>query len=167
MMRKIFLAADHGGFDLKEKIKRELILLSNELHIEIEDLGTHGTESVDYPDYASALCQRVHGLQALASPETPPSQISLPVQAGILVCGSGQGMAIRANKYSHIRAALCWNEESTKLSREHNDANVLCLGGRLLDHDLALEMVRIFLTTHFAGGRHQARVLKISAPTSV
>ena len=164
MIRKVYLAADHGGYDLKEKIKRHLILASAELKIQIEDLGSHNTASVDYPDYADQVCRKIHGFQLVSSGGEPASPIPLPAEMGFLICGSGQGMAMRANKYPHIRAALCWNEESTTLSREHNDANILCLGGRLLDHDLALKMVDLFVTTAFAGGRHQRRVEKVSAP---
>lgn len=165
MIRKIFLAADHGGFDLKEKIKKQLILMSSELKIEVEDMGTYTDESVDYPDFASRLARKIHGFQVVSSTPKAATSTQLPAEAGILVCGSGQGMAMRANKFSHIRAALCWNEESARLARQHNDANVLCLGGRLLDHDLALQLTQIFLTTHFEGDRHLRRVLKLSEPT--
>lgn len=164
MIRKIYLAADHGGYDLKEKIKKHLILLSTEYKMTVEDLGPFSTDSVDYPDYADLLCRKIHGFQLLSAGSSSSSPISLPLEAGILICGSGQGMAMRANKYSHIRAALCWSEESARLAREHNDANVLCLGGRLIDHGLALKLAELFLTTHFAGGRHEARVLKVIAP---
>ncbi len=137
---KIFLASDHAGFPLKEKIKAFLESQT------VFDLGPSDDSRVDYPDFASKLAKKV-----LSEPSI-----------GILVCGSGQGMAMRANKFKGIRAALCWNKESTELSRLHNDANILCLGSRLLDHDLALELVNTFLNTKFEGGRHKARVDKIS-----
>lgn len=159
MIRKVFLAADHAGHELKEKVKRELILNSSALKIELEDLGPATADPVDYPDYADRVCRKIHGFQLLSPAEGPPP---LPAEVGILICGSGQGMAMRANKFSHIRAALCWNLDTARLCREHNDANVLCLGSRLLDHELALRMVDIFLKTPFAGGRHQGRVMKIS-----
>lgn len=161
MIRRVYLGADHAGHELKEKIKRELILKSSTLKIEVEDLGPFSTESVDYPDYADLVAKKIHGFQLVQSPNDP---IPLPAQVGILTCGSGQGMAMRANKYPHIRAALCWNEESAKLSRQHNDANILCLGGRLIDHDLALKIVEIFLSTSFEGGRHARRVHKMCEP---
>lgn len=166
MIRKVFLAADHGGYDLKEKIKKHLILLSNDLKIEVEDLGPFGTESVDYPDYADLLCRKIHSFQLVNGRHESTGPIPLPNEMGILVCGSGQGMAMRANKFPHIRAGLVWSPESTTLAREHNDANVLCLGGRLLPHDLALQLTEIFLTTHFAGDRHQKRVAKVCSPTA-
>lgn len=159
MIRRVYLASDHAGHDLKEKIKRELILKSSQLKLEVEDLGPFDTDSVDYPDFADLVSRKIHGFQLIPTADEP---IPLPAEVGILVCGSGQGMAMRANKYPHIRAALCWNEESAKLSREHNDANVLCLGSRLVGHDLALHIVELFLTTAFAGGRHTRRVMKMS-----
>jgi ribose 5-phosphate isomerase B len=160
MIRRIYLAADHAGHELKEKIKRELILQSSQLKIDVEDLGPYSTDSVDYPDYADLVCRRIHGFQLVSdqSEGQPPP----PAEVGILTCGSGQGMAMRANKFPHIRAALCWNLETAKLCREHNDANVLCLGSRLLDHELALQMVNVFLTTPFLGGRHLRRIMKVS-----
>lgn len=161
-MRKVYLACDHGGFDLKEKIKFELIMKSNDLRLEVIDLGPHTEDSVDYPDYADQVCKRIHGFQLV--PGSEAGRTPLPIEVGILICGSGQGMAMRANKYSQVRAALVWSEDSTKLSREHNDANVLCLGGRLLNHQQALKFVEIFLTTPFAGDRHTRRVMKVSGP---
>lgn len=164
MIRKIYLAADHGGYDLKEKIKKYLILHSTEYKMTVEDLGPHDTAAVDYPDSADSVCKKIHGFQLLNSNAAADAVISLPLECGFLICGSGQGMAMRANKYSHIRAALCWNEESATLARSHNDANILCLGGRMIDHDLALKMCELFLNTHFDGGRHQRRVSKLSQP---
>ncbi|MEE6249831.1 MAG: ribose 5-phosphate isomerase B [Bdellovibrionota bacterium] len=140
-MQKLFIASDHAGFDLKEKIK------SYFLNIEWIDLGTKSADSVDYPDFADALAKELS--------EDGNDR-------AILICGSGQGMAIRANKYPHIRAALCYNNEITELSRLHNDANVLCLGSRFCELDAATQMVKIFLNTDFEGGRHQRRVDKLS-----
>lgn len=159
MIRRVYLGCDHGGFELKEKIKRELILKSSAMKLEIEDLGTNGMMSVDYPDYADLVAKKIHGFQLVQN--DTEAEIPLPAEVGILICGSGQGMAMRANKFSHIRAALVWNEEVARLSREHNDANVLCLGGRVLDHDLAITLTEIFLTTKFMGGRHAKRVQKL------
>lgn len=160
-MIKIWIASDHGGFELKQKVIRMLSQKTVERGYEIHDLGTDSTDSVDYPDYATAVAKNLHSFTLIDSNQPENGQL---MEVGILICGSGQGMAMRANKFPHIRAALCWDLESAKLSREHNDANVLCLGGRLIDHELALRMVEVFLTTPFAGGRHQARVAKVSAP---
>jgi ribose 5-phosphate isomerase B len=141
-MENYYIASDHAGWELKELIKQQF---SQNSWI---DFGTTGSsDSVDYPDFANEVCQAIY--------QNPKSK-------GILVCGSGQGMAMRANKFPWIRAALVWNPESTKLSRIHNNSNVLCLGGRLIDHMTALDCVRIFLTTPFEGGRHQNRVDKLS-----
>jgi ribose 5-phosphate isomerase B len=141
-MKKIFIASDHGGWELKEKIK------SHFPKFEWVDFGTNnGAGSVDYPDYADQVCHAID--------HSPQSR-------GVLVCGSGQGMAIRANKFPWIRAALVWDVDSTELARKHNDANVLCLGGRLIPHDLALKCLEVFFTTEFEGGRHQNRVHKLN-----
>jgi len=142
---KVFIASDHAGFELKEYLKKNLP------QVQFEDLGTHDTQSVDYPDFAAKLVEKM----PIEAPEKNPDVF------GILVCGSGQGMAIKANKYSHIRAALCWDHTSAKLSREHNNANVLCLGGRLIPFRTAVEMAQIFFKTEFAGGRHANRVGKL------
>ena len=138
----IALGADHAGFELKEEIKRHL----TENGFQVRDLGTHSTESVDYPDYARAVGEEVAGGAA---------------NWGILVCGAGIGMSIAANKVPGIRAANVHSETEAQLSREHNNANVLALGGRLLDHSQALKIVDVWLNTAFAGGRHQRRVEKI------
>lgn len=143
---KILLASDHAGLEFKNLLKNHL------KNFQVEDLGPHSSDSVDYTDFAEKLCKQIQSQSASEAPST----------FGILICGSGQGMAMKANKYSHIRAALCWDLVSTKLSREHNNANVLCLGGRLLPYGLALEMVDTFLKTSFLGGRHEKRALKIS-----
>jgi ribose 5-phosphate isomerase B len=140
---EIALGADHAGFDLKEKIKGELQRLGHG----VRDLGTDSDESVDYPDYAAGVCRLVTGGQA---------------GRGILVCGTGVGMSVAANKLSGIRAANVCSEAAARLSREHNDANVLTLGARLLDEHQALGIVRVWLETGFLGGRHQRRIEKIA-----
>ena len=127
---------------------------------EVHDLGPQSVDSVDYPDYADLVCQKIHGFTLIDS----ENHATFPNEVGILICGSGQGMAMRANKYAHIRAALCWSEDSARLSREHNDANVLCLSSRLISQDLSLKLVETFLSTAFAGGRHLSRVAKVSQP---
>lgn len=160
-MIKIWIASDHGGFELKGKVVRALSKVAVQKGYDVHDLGTDSTESVDYPDYAELVCKNLHPFTLIDTNKPENTHLT---EVGILICGSGQGMAMRANKYPHVRAALCWNLESTRLSREHNDANVLCMGGRLVEHDLALQMVDVFLSTAFAGGRHQARVAKVSAP---
>lgn len=146
--KKIFIAADHAGYELKEKLKRAL---TQNPQYSVVDFGTQNTDSVDYPDYADLVCRSI---------ETEPEAY------GVLICGSGQGMSIRANKYSYIRAALVYSEETAKLSREHNNANVICLGSRLCTFDQADLWLNIFLETNFAGGRHQARVAKLACSTS-
>ena len=143
---KILIASDHAGFDLKAKFIERFSQSGHGMY-EFVDLGPSAPERCDYPDYADKL------VAALRKESNA---------MGVLICGSGQGMAIRANKYPEIRAALCWNEESTKLSRQHNDANVLCLGARLIDHDLAYRLFEIFTTVPFEGGRHGDRVKKLS-----
>lgn len=141
----IFIACDHGGIELKKQI------LENFLEQKFIDLGTDTSDSVDYPEFAQKLCQMI--------PEKPAES---PIEAsGILICGSGQGMAIAANRFKHIRAALCWNTEIAELSRKHNNANVLCLGGRFLQQKLAFEIIRTFYSSPFEGGRHENRVGKI------
>ncbi len=138
---KVVIASDHAGYPLKEKLKNYF------LNIEWIDLGPDDDQRVDYPDYADKLCV---------------SQIEKNIP-GVLVCGSGQGMAMRANKYQKIRAALCWNKQSAELSRQHNNANVLCLGSRLIDHEQALEIAKVFFETNFEGERHTHRVEKINS----
>lgn len=139
---KIAIAADHGGYELKEALKRRLAALN------ITDLGTNSSESVDYPDYGAALARRV------ASGE---------FDRGILICGSGIGISIAANKVKGIRAALCHNAYTAEMARRHNDANVIAMGGRVVDEATAVQMTEIFLATEFEGGRHQRRVDKLSA----
>ena len=141
-MRKIFISSDHAGFKLKEAIK---VYLSRKKLI-FQDLGPHNNGRVDYPDYAHKVARRV--------------KISKN-NIGILVCGSGMGMNIAANRHNNIRAAQCFNLNSTKLSRLHNDANIITLGSRLLTKKNALSCVGVFLDTKFEGGRHSKRIKKI------
>ncbi|MCB0363481.1 MAG: ribose 5-phosphate isomerase B [Bdellovibrionales bacterium] len=141
-----YIACDHAGVLLK----RHLMAVIPQINW--VDLGSHNEESVDYPDYASKLCEQLS--------QAPPEA------RGVLICGSGQGMAMRANRYPTIRAALVWSKDSARLAREHNDANVVCLGSRLVSMGLAQELLRIFLETPFEGGRHLRRVEKISQPIS-
>jgi ribose 5-phosphate isomerase B len=145
-MRRIAIASDHGGYGLKEALRAALAGDG----FELVDLGTHdGTTSVDYPDFAAALCDEVlAGRTAL----------------GILVCGTGIGVSIAANRRRGIRAALCTDPYMARMAREHNDANVLCLGGRVLEPAAALAIAREFLAGAFAGGRHERRLAKIDAP---
>jgi len=139
---KIAIASDHAGYEEKERLKP----LLNELGIQFEDLGTVSEDSVDYPDYARKVGEEV----ARGS-----------VDQGLLVCGSGTGMAIAANKVPGVRAAVAWNEETARLAREHNDANVLSLGARVTPAEDLPRIVRAWFAAKFAGGRHQQRVEKI------
>ena len=140
--KKVVLASDHAGFKLKEEIKKFLIKKRKK----VLDLGTKNTISVDYPDYAHLLSKKMRKNKN---------------QFGILICGSGVGMSMAANKHKNIRAALCYNSKSTKLSRLHNNANVMTLGSRFIKKNTALKCVSIFLKTNFDGGRHLRRVKKI------
>ena len=163
-MMKVYFASDHAGVELKSILFEELLLnprKHQKIAIEPIDLGPSTKDSVDYPDFADLACKKLHTLELVKA----EGGSLLPAEVAILICGSGQGMAMRANKYSHIRAALCWNVEVTKLSREHNDSNVLCLGSRFIAPDLAIQMLHAFLTTEFSGGRHQQRVAKLAART--
>lgn len=148
---KIFLASDHAGVILKHQLV-EALKKSNSN--EVIDLGPENTNSVDYPDYADQVCKNLKS-------EDNRAQLK---EFGILICGSGQGMAMRANKYKNIRAALVYSDEISKLSREHNDANIICIGSRCCDFETALRWINLFKDTHFAQGRHQTRVAKVSAP---
>ncbi len=141
-MKKIFISSDHAGFKLKEAIKS---YLSNK-KLSFIDIGPHNDSRVDYPDFAHKVAKRVKLNKN---------------NVGILVCGSGMGMNIAANKHKNIRAAQCFNLKSTKLSRLHNDANIITLGSRLLTKKNALNFVSVFLSTKFEGGRHSKRVKKI------
>lgn len=151
MSLKVFIGSDHAGFELKQ----HLVSYLKNKNIEVSDLGTHSLESVDYPDYANLVCTELKKHSDTLGTTT----------FGILVCGSGQGMCLRANKYSHIRAALVYNDEIAQLSREHNDANVICLGSRFCTAQNAETWVNIFINTSFSEGRHRQRVDKISSCT--
>ena len=142
LFKKICIASDHGGYNLKEAIK-DLLISKN---VSIIDLGPFKKKTVDYPDYAKKLANRIKRGKS---------------DVGILVCGSGTGMAISANKIKTIRAAVCYNTKSTRLSREHNNANIIALGARLTNKKMSLKLVEIFLKTKFEGGRHLKRVNKI------
>ena len=142
LFKTVCIASDHAGFRLKEIIKDFLI----NKNISIIDLGPMNENSVDYPDYAKKVSNRVKMKKS---------------QVGILVCGSGTGMAISANKNKKIRAAVCYNLKSTRLSRQHNNANIIALGSRLTKKKVALKLVNEFLGTKFEGGRHLRRVRKI------
>ena len=141
-IKKVILASDHAGFKLKESIKRFLIKKRKK----ILDLGTTNSKSVDYPDFAHLLSRKMKNKNNIV---------------GILICGSGIGMDMATNKHKNIRAALCYNIKSTKLSRQHNDANVMAIGARLTKQDVALKCVSTFMKTNFEGGRHIRRVKKI------
>ena len=142
LFKKVCIASDHAGFRLKENIKDFLV----NKNISIIDLGPINNVSVDYPDYAKKVSNRVKSKNS---------------DVGILVCGSGTGMAISANKIKKIRAAVCYNSRSTRLSRQHNNANIIAIGSRLTKRNTALKLVSIFLETKFEGGRHLRRVKKI------
>src|ERR1044071_10511524 len=139
---RIALASDHAGYAEKERLKR----LLDELSIEFDDLGTVSEESVDYPDYARKVAEQVAQGR---------------VEQGVLVCGSGTGMAITANKVPGVRAAVAWSEEIARLAREHNDANVLAIGSRTTPPGQIPAIVRAWFNAQFAGGRHAERVAKI------
>jgi ribose 5-phosphate isomerase B len=140
---KVAIGSDHAGFMLKERLKKHLI----KLNYEVKDFGTHSKESVDYPDIAFEVARDVSKGK---------------FDRGILICGTGIGMCIAANKVVGIRAALCWDERTAELSRKHNDSNILCLGGRILGEEEAMKIVDVWLTTKFEGGRHLRRIKKIS-----
>ena len=139
---KVILASDHAGFKLKEEIKKFLIKKRKK----VLDLGTKSASSVDYPDYAHLLSKKMRDVRN---------------QYGILICGSGTGMSMAANKHKNIRAALCYDIKSAKLSRLHNNANVMTIGARLIKKNVALRCVNTFLKTDFDGGRHLRRIKKI------
>ena len=141
-LKKIFISSDHAGFKLKEVIK---VYLSKK-NLPFQDLGPNNDERVDYPDFAHKVAKKV---------------ITNKNNVGILVCGTGMGMNIVANKHKNIRAAQCFNLKSTKLSRLHNDANIITLGSRLLSKKNALNFIGVFLNTKFEGGRHIKRIRKI------
>ena len=142
MNQIIPIASDHGGFEKKQYLIGKLM----EAGYEVKDFGTYSTDSVDYPDMIHPLAK------AIEKGEYP---------IGIILCGSGNGAQMTANKHPHVRAALCWNVELAKLARQHNDANIMSLPGRFIPFELAWEMVQTFLSTPFEGGRHTRRVEKI------
>tara|TARA_B100000686_G_C16780934_1_gene971806 strand:- start:15 stop:479 length:465 start_codon:yes stop_codon:yes gene_type:complete len=142
-MKKIAIASDHGGFDLKESLVCNL----QETGWEIDDLGPSNTDSVDYPDYGIKLAEAI---------------LEKKVERGIVICGTGIGMSIVVNRFPGIRGALCSDPYTAKMCREHNDSNILIMGGRVIKKDLAIEIMGIWLKTEFEGGRHQRRLDKIS-----
>lgn len=142
---KITIGSDHGAVSLKDEVK---LILKEYDNVEVKDIGTFGAESVDYPDIAEKVCADVTSNKA---------------DRGIVLCGTGLGISIAANKIKGIRCALCHDVYSAKMSREHNNANVLAMGGRVIGFGLAGEIVRAWLSTEFAGGRHERRVNKIMA----
>ncbi|PKO97349.1 MAG: ribose 5-phosphate isomerase B [Bacteroidetes bacterium HGW-Bacteroidetes-7] len=142
-IKTIGIASDHAGFDLKKIITDYL----TNLGIKVDDFGTHSAKSMDYPDIAHPLANSVERRE---------------VEAGIAICGSGNGINMTVNKHQGIRAALCWTPELAKLAREHNDANILSLPARFISPETALEIVSIFISTSFEGGRHETRVNKIN-----
>lgn len=141
---RIAIGSDHGGFGLK----RQLAVKLRELGHEVIDLGADSADSVDYPDFAKLVCARV---------------LDGSAEYGILVCGTGIGMSMAANRHQGIRAALCGDEYSARMSREHNNANVLCLGDRVMGKGLAESIVEVWLSTSFAAGRHKRRIDKFSS----
>jgi ribose 5-phosphate isomerase B len=142
-MAVVALGADHAGFPLKQHLKEWLIAEGHD----VVDAGTHSGDSVDYPDYAESVARTVSGGAA---------------QRGLLVCGTGIGMAIAANKVSGIRAGVCMDIETARLSRQHNDLNVLALAGRSTSRESAVAIVRVWLDTAFEGGRHERRLAKVA-----
>ena len=156
-MPHIAIGSDHAGFDLKA----ELIALATAqperfAHATFTDVGTHTNASCDYPDYAHAVAN------ALSNTENDSTKPTL----GILICGSGIGVSIAANRHAHIRAAICWNESTAVSARSHNNANVLCLPSRQISTDTAARLLELFLHTPFEGGRHERRVEKIELPNT-
>ena len=139
----IAIGSDHAGFDYKESI----ISFLDGKNLTCKDFGTYSSESVDYPDFAHPVANAVENKE---------------VAFGILVCGSGNGVAMSANKHQDIRAAICWGEELTELARKHNNANIICIPARFVREELVERMIEVFLSTEFEGGRHKNRVNKIS-----
>ena len=143
-MKKLVIGCDHAAPELKAIVRDHLI----ERGFDVVDVGTHTTDSCNYPDYAHALCEKIQSGEC---------------ELGILICGTGIGMSMAANKHKGIRAAACENTFSARMTRMHNNANVLCLGERVIGYGLACDMVDLFIDTPFEGGRHQARVDDINA----
>lgn len=146
-VKTLAIGCDHAGFDLKENLKKALIAKG----YEIKDFGTNSADSTDYPDYAHPLAESVENNE---------------VELGILICGSGNGINMTANKHAGIRSALCWKSEIAELARLHNDANVVALPARYISEAEASDIVNTFLTTEFEGGRHARRVGKIGSLTN-
>ncbi|GAB2475431.1 ribose 5-phosphate isomerase B [Algoriphagus taiwanensis] len=142
-MKKIAIGGDHAGYEYKAKLVEKLEALG----YEVKDFGPFSSASVDYPDYVHPLCSAIENGE---------------FEQGIVICGSGNGVAITANKHQGIRAALCWNEDLAALARQHNNANVLALPARFISYELAVKLAEIFLSTDFEGGRHANRVNKIA-----
>ena len=140
---KVAIASDHAGVEMKASLKKDIAQLGFEAH----DLGAHDTVSVDYPDYAHALAAWLEKNEGAR---------------GVLICGSGIGMSIAANRHTHIRAALCHSGLEASLTRKHNNANVLCLGARIIGIETAKDCLQTFLTTEFEGGRHEKRLAKLA-----
>lgn len=140
----IAIGSDHGGFELKQFLVTLLSAAGHDVH----DLGCHSDASVDYPDFADHVCDQI---------------LSGEADRGILVCGTGIGMSLAANRHTAIRAALCHDEYTARMSREHNDANILCLGDRVLGKGVAGALVDVWLKAEFAGGRHRQRIAKFSS----
>ena len=138
---KVFIASDHAGFDLKESLKKRFAD-----KFEFEDFGAFSTQSVDYPEFAHKLAQNVLDTN----------------QYGVFICGTGNGMAMTANKHAGIRAGLCWNKDIAALIRQHNDANILVMPARFIPEETAFEILETFFATEFEGGRHQRRGEKIN-----
>ncbi|MDQ3049778.1 MAG: ribose 5-phosphate isomerase B [Bacteroidota bacterium] len=144
IFKTITIGADHAGFEIKEKIRK---FLETDLpDVNVTDEGTYSSESVDYPDFAHRVGEKVSRQE---------------VEAGIVICGSGNGVCITANKHKGVRAALCWTREIAELARQHNNANVLCIPARFVSGETVVEMTKAFLTTVFEGGRHAKRTDKI------
>ena len=143
---KVFLASDHAGFELKNELKEAI----KGLGYEVVDLGTNDKNSVDYPDYAHLLASKLE-----------------PNCYGVLVCGTGIGISIAANRHENVRCALCHDEFTARLAREHNDANVIAFGARVIGAGVAISAVEEFLKTEFAGGRHERRVKKIELEAGI
>lgn len=142
-IKSLAVGSDHAGYELKEYLKKYLEMWG----YVVEDYGTYSAESVDYPNFAHPVSKSVNsGMHEI----------------GLLICGSGQGVCMTANKYEKVRAALCWTEEVAELSRQHNNANILCLPSRFVERNIALKITEKFLNTAFEGGRHERRVNKIS-----
>jgi len=140
---RISIGNDHAGVDYKKYILEYLFVKE----VEVKNYGTDSLESVDYPDFAHPVSQDVNDQSS---------------DLGILICGSGNGVCMTANKYEKVRAALCWNKELAKLSKSHNNANIVCIPARFVDKEQALEIVKTFISENFEGGRHERRVNKIS-----